>query len=317
MTAVDVEVEVQDALPVWELLGMANPHNARRMDGEKIDRLAASIRDDGWLGGSMVVNRRSVEKGWPEGSRPMMVSGHQRTRAAHLAGLAELPVRWVDVAQATEERLLLQLNRLQGDDDERSLALILARLDEDERKAAGFDDAELRRLVKADLVDPGLDALEEPADSLVERFGGATQVERSSVPMRYWADAGLMVYSTRWLDFGCGKEPSMADGRYDPFTAPDPAPLLERWGLITCNYVLNVQPADHLVVQLAALLRALLEPDGQVLFAVLTDKAHAGKPAMGGREPKGTYEWLGLLTPFFDCQVACESPFLGIVASPK
>jgi len=75
------------------------PYNPRRIDEKALDGLKGSIRRFG-LVQEIVVNRRSMT----------IVGGHQRVKAAMDAGLAEVPVVYVDLDDGEEAVLNVTLN---------------------------------------------------------------------------------------------------------------------------------------------------------------------------------------------------------------
>jgi len=87
------------------------------------------------------------------------------------------------------------------------------------------------------------------------------------------------------LDLGCGKERHRFN-KYDPFTHPDVSPLMRRWDRVTCNYVFDVQPSDHLIVMLLLSIRGLVAPGGKALIACRNDLAE-GHVSLNGSHQQG------------------------------
>lgn len=134
-------------LPIAELKELGAPYNPRKeMDGHEWAALRASIHEMGALD-PIVLNRRSPEKGWRSGSRPVIVSGHQRLRAAEAEGFSAFPVFWVDLDKTDEKRANIALNQIRGRWDDDALASMLRELRDAgvSLVATGFDDAELKR----------------------------------------------------------------------------------------------------------------------------------------------------------------------------
>jgi len=149
-------------------------------------------------------------------------------------------------------------------------------------------------------------------------YGGATAMARASAPIRYWREAKMIRGEV--LDFGCGHERHEADGwaRYDAFHAPDPAPLWRRYDRVLCSYVLNVQPADHLAIQIAVLLRHLCKPRGGLaLVAIRSDLQASARSSRGTQVAKTEAEWRALLGgAFAGVELATSAGFFGYVCRP-
>lgn len=101
----------------------------------------------------------------------LVIGGHQRLKAAESLGLAEVPVVFLDVDDATAKAMNVALNNpyMQGTWDDGKLAVLLEELRaEDKLEWSGFDDADLKKLLtqlrKAEegLSDP--DAIPETPD---------------------------------------------------------------------------------------------------------------------------------------------------------
>ena len=105
-----------------------------------------------------------------------------------------------------------------------------------------------------------------------------------SVPMRYLDNAGLL--SGEVLDYGCGKgfdADELGLRKYDPHFFPGSFIGWADFDTITCNYVLNVMPADYAGDVLEEI-RSLLKPDGVAYITVRRDVA------VDGHTAKGTYQ---------------------------
>jgi hypothetical protein len=192
------------------------------------------------------------------------------------------------------------------DDDALRAELSDLKLDGFALDVVGFTEKEMDSLL-GNL--PSMDGA--PMDeAAADAYGGLTSMERTSVPMRHWREAGLL--SGDVLDFGCGKE-RHEHARYDAFTEPDPAPLCREWDTIICNYVLNVQPAEHLIHQTCALLRALARPSGCVLVATRSDMARSYTSKRGHQVAKSWHEWAAILGRFFQVRNAEAAGFHGFI----
>ncbi len=306
-----------DKLPVLELQELGADYNPRTISDQKLRALRKSLRKYGHVQ-NVVVNKRTARKGWPRKARPVIVGGHQTTKAAVLEKIDELAVRWVDLDKFDEQELNLALNAIDGDWDQKLLGPLLAGLKsaEPERgdlEATGFTDGEIGKILAAELAENGKPTPEEINE--LTTFGGATAMHRSSAPWKFWTKSSLLVGDV--LDFGCGHEDHGVE-RYDAFTFADNSKLLRSWDTITANYVLNTQPADHLVVQILALLSRMLRPDGRVLVACITNsKTLDGTRAAGGRETKSRAEWEELLEQIFDFERVKATAFLGWILTAK
>jgi hypothetical protein len=228
----------------------------------------------------------------------VIVAGHTRFAAAMRLGLAKVPITIAsDLTKAQIKAYRIADNRVAEDSawDPELLKLEIGDLENTTLlPALGFEDDELQKLSLDDA---------PPTDNeldVEDQFGGATALDRGgSAPLRYWRRAGLLEGDV--LDFGCGKE-QHEFAKYDAFSHPDVAPLLTRYDVVMCNYVLNVQPSDHLVDLLCSLILNLLKPGGRALFAVVTDAKLSGTPATGNREAKPAAEWAAILARFFECE---------------
>jgi hypothetical protein len=133
--------------------------------------------------------------------------------------------------------------------------------------------------------------------------------------MRFWKKSKLI--EEPHLDLGSGKEATAAY-RYDPFHANNPDLLRCTWKTITCNYVLNVQPSDHLITQIAALAYGMLAEDGHALFAVWNSEPHGlRRSGKGWQNTKPIEAWQELLSQFYDVALAQTSgTFYAFVCAP-
>ena len=116
----------------------AAPYNPRVMDAEELSKLAASLREFGWLE-PVVANLRGAR----------VVGGHQRLQAAASLGMEEVPVMWVGPLSDEQERAAnLALNRITGRWDFEKLADVLSTLGSSPAlQATGFTETELDELL--------------------------------------------------------------------------------------------------------------------------------------------------------------------------
>ena len=118
-------------------------------------------------------------------------------------------------------------------------------------------------------------------------FGADTAIKRkgASAPVKLYRANNLLHGDV--LDFGSGQD-SHGYRRFDPAYANEPALLLRTYDVVMCNYVLNVQPSEHLVTEILALLWHLARE--RVCIAVLCE-GEPGTHAVGGGLAKGWREW--------------------------
>lgn len=153
----------------------------------------------------------------------------------------------------------------------------------------------------------------EDDDQNIETFGGATSITRGSVPVSFWKDRGYLVGSV--LDFGCGKDVHEY-AKYDAFHAPDIKPLLKSWDVIMCNYVLNVQPAEHLIIQLCLFMSRLLAADGKIVIAIRNDLKHSIVTPRGTQIVHTIDDWRLLLNRALSVDCVEKKRFYGFVCFP-
>lgn len=138
------------------------PYNPRTMAAHEGENLVRSLRDWGVIE-NIVVNRRTGH----------IVSGHMRVAAAVKAGLATVPVHYLDVDETTERQINLHMNRTRGQWDDQGLAEVLAWLQAQDADMAltGFGEDEIAKILDG-VCDVGLD---EPGDAgldvVPEQFG--------------------------------------------------------------------------------------------------------------------------------------------------
>ncbi len=290
-------VPMADRLELWPLGKLTRyKGNPRTHTAEGIRAIAASISQFGFRSPILV----DAETG-------TIVAGHGRLSAAELLGLAEVPVVPLDGMTEDQRRgFVIADNQLVSlsDWEPTLLAEAAEGLDDETLAALGFTDDELAKIQGAAEDGLGGAGLLPPEESPelglgAALFGAHSSMTRSSAPINYWRAAGYLEKG-EILDFGCGKD-DHGYSRWDPFTHPDPAPLLRTWDVVLCTYVLNVQPADHLVTLTAALVARLVRTKGGVaLFAIRNDlDLGVARSARGVQVGKAEPEWRALLAPFF------------------
>tara|TARA_R110000822_G_scaffold120633_1_gene254127 strand:- start:21090 stop:22136 length:1047 start_codon:yes stop_codon:yes gene_type:complete len=292
--------------------------NARTHTPEQISKIAASIKEWGWTQPILV-----DEEG-------MIIAGHGRVLAAQELKLVEVPTMVATGWTAAQKRAYLiadnQLGLASSWDDD------LLGLELDDLEDIGFD----INLTGFDFVGdiPDADVLppdppkkggrKKPSTAVTTgvsglEFGALTALERTSGPMRFWKKNDLL--REPHLDLGSGKE-ATATHRYDPFHAPDVELLRRRWSSITCNYVLNVQPSDHLITQIIALAYGMLDTrrgaESHALFAVWNSEPHGlRRSGKGWQNTKTLDDWQEMLGQFFEVAPAQTSgTFYAFVCSP-
>jgi len=301
------------------------PYNPREIDDEALAGLAASIANASKqirgkagkpykLAQPVLVNNRNNR----------ILGGHQRIAALRELGQSFLfadDVWRIDVEpdSVAEKQLVLGLNNehIQGRWAYEKLGTLFRELD-----AGGLDLSSLgwpkhvtEPLLQAKWEPPPIDDHEATETEIAQLFGGRTQTERSSKPMQFWKSRKLLTGDV--LDYGCGKRPAAGCSGWDPFQYADPEPLMQRYDRVMLNYVLNVQPADHLIVMIAALVRSLLKPGGLALFAIRCDLSpglhRSEKGIQNVKEPEA---WAALLRPFFEIEQLCADAFIGLTGKP-
>lgn len=151
---------------------------------------------------------------------------------------------------------------------------------------------------------------ETPAKA-ADEYGGATAIVRGSAPRKFWEKNKLIEGTV--LDLGGGLDEHEYP-MYDMKTQPDPSVLLERYDTVMANYLLNVQPSDHLIDMLLALCYQLTVDDGKVLLACLDSPNMDYKPQCGNRKHKTAGEWLKLIERFFTAE-RVDANFCGFVCT--
>jgi ParB-like chromosome segregation protein Spo0J len=94
----------------------AAAYNPRHMPDEELQALARSMAEFGVVD-PIIANKDGT-----------VIGGHQRLKAAQVAGIETLPVVYVDLAKDKEKALNLALNRIGGEWDEAKLRTLLEEL---------------------------------------------------------------------------------------------------------------------------------------------------------------------------------------------
>lgn len=145
-------------------------YNPRRIGGHEYDELRWSIRTFGYVQ-LVVVNKRTRKEGWPPGSKPTIVGGHQGVKASEDEGLEALPIRWVDLDAVLEKKLNLILNRIGGEFIADQVETILRELKEagDDLSHVGFREDEIEAFLAGKSVRRSIDR-DAARRTLRERF---------------------------------------------------------------------------------------------------------------------------------------------------
>jgi len=194
---------------VAQLAGMMAAYNPRRIEGEQLAALRASLREFGPVQ-PVIVNAATGR----------IVGGHQRVRAAQAEGFPALPVVWVDLPEADEKRLNLALNRIGGRWDEGLLGRLLAELRDGgvAMGATGFASAEVEALIERFRGDPDRRRREQAARTLSHRFI-VPPFSVLDARQGYWQDR-----KRAWQDLGLVDEA----GRGDNLLNMSPTAMMQR-----------------------------------------------------------------------------------------
>jgi hypothetical protein len=138
------------SLATEELRGMFADYNPRKMSEHDMAILKRSLQKFE-LVQPIVVNHRTVERGWEPKSAPVVVGGHQRVRAASEIGIESLEVRWVNLDQAMERELNVVMNRNSGEFDDAMLQQLLTEIEElgGDLEMTGFTADEMEKLMQS------------------------------------------------------------------------------------------------------------------------------------------------------------------------
>lgn len=293
----ELEIEYR---PIIEL--KPYPRNARTHTMEQVNQLVASIREFGWTNPILI------------DEEDMVVAGHGRLLAAKKMKAKKVPtIRLCGLTDVQRRAYVIADNKLALNAGWNTDLLEMEFLELDvegfELGLTGFDDAEIADFGSAP---PALEDPEDQEQTPHTIFGGATAIHRASVPLRYWRENEYLVGDV--LDFGAGHE-DHEFAKYDAFTNPDIELLLRRWDVVMCNYVLQVQPAEHLVDQLCLVLRSLLRPGGKALIAIRNDVGTTTKSTRGTQLSKTQADWEGWLRRVFWIEPVDSKGFWGFVGT--
>lgn len=276
--------------------------NSRTHSPEQVAQIAASLREFGFTNPVLIDDEGGI------------IAGHGRVMAARKVGMDKVPTINLGHLTKTQRRAyVIADNQIAANAgwNEEMLRLEISDLDGDfDLTLLGFDDTQLAALLSGPDSENSDDKV-DPTD--LTAYGGATSLERGSAPLRFWREEGYLDGKSV-LDFGCGKD-QHEFARYDMVTQPDVGVLFKSYDVVMCNYVLNVQPSDHLIDLICLLLRSLC-PGGLALISVVTDKTLSGGRACGGRDAKTPSEWQQILQKFFDV-TQVDASFTGFVCKPK
>lgn len=123
----------------------AAEYNPRKMKKGQHRKLNRSIQEFGFVE-PIVANR------YP-GRENIIIGGHQRLSEAIELGLKEVPVNYISVPLDKEKLLNIALNKIVGEWDDEKLVDLITDLDDthSDLTLSGFEDAEIRRLLKEDV----------------------------------------------------------------------------------------------------------------------------------------------------------------------
>jgi len=266
--------------------------NARTHSQEQITQIATSIEMFGFNNPVLIDKKDGI------------IAGHGRVMAAKQLGLEDVPTIVLGHLTKKQKRaFVLADNRigLNSGWNNELLSLELEGLGEQgfDLTLIGFDDGELMQLD------------EPPQEDTLPGYGGATAMARGSAPLKLWRSKKLLKGDV--LDFGSGQD-QHEYFKYDAFSNPDVSALTRDYDTVMCNYVLNVQPSDHLITEIVCLVSKLVRPKGRALFAVVNTKELNGTDAAGGRDLRSAEQLFDLIRPFFaDVELIERTKFFGFV----
>jgi hypothetical protein len=266
-------------------------NNSRTHSDEQINQIAASIKEFGFTNPVLI------------GSDGGIIAGHGRVMAAKKLNLNQVPcIELAHLSEAQKKAYIIADNQLPlnaGWDLDMLRAEVeqLQELDFD-LDVLGFDDGFIGSLYLDAEDDKPLGRTEERVSS-----GESTSMPRGgSVPVKLWRELNML--NGNVLDFGSGQDVHEFN-KYDPFTNPDYSQLLKTFDVVMCNYVLNTQPSNHLIIDIVNIISKLT--NDIALFAVVNDKSLAGGEACGGLEPRTSAELIDILDIFFSSVEQVES----------
>lgn len=291
-----------DNVPISSITPYAkNPRN----NAAAVSDVARSIKEFGWQQ-PIVVDKQSV-----------IIVGHTRYFAALSLGLRKVPIVTAKSLSKAKVKAYRIADNKVGEIatwDDSLLKLELADLilepgDDEGVVFTGFMGDELLALLDDE---PEQEQLLNGAEAIdATTYGGGTALKRSSSPLRYWKKQKLL--KGRVFDFGCGTE-EHDFAKYDMIHAPDIDALLFQYDTIMCNYVLNVQPTDHLVDLILALMLHMMKTDGRCLIAIETSKKNSGAASQGRQRSKTPKQWAQIIERFFVIEKT-SSTFCGFICT--
>lgn len=117
-------------------------YNPRSIDKKNFENLKKSLKEFGWLS-PLVVNMFL-------GRENILISGHQRIKAAEELGMTEVPIVEVKLDEAKEKALNLALNKIGGEFEEEKLIEVIEQINnqnEDILGLTGFNTEEINYLL--------------------------------------------------------------------------------------------------------------------------------------------------------------------------
>ena len=246
-----------------------------------------------------------------------LVSGHLRRKVALSLGFKSADISVVEYDEDRHLARMVAANKNVGDWIDAELETLLKELDSRglNMGLTGHSDKELNRMLK-EAEDIQEDDEEEVTEKEMETFlGMGTAMKRDSLPIQFWKGKKLLKGDV--LDFGSGNE-KHEFAKYDPKTHPGPEALTKEWDVVMSNYVLNVVPVDHLIIQTLALLKSMIKKKGTLLVAVRSDMTPGlHRTARGIQNIKTLAAWRQLLSIFFEIKEANdEGSFFAFVCLP-
>jgi len=298
-----------EQLPIARLMPYAR--NARVHTREQVAQLASSITEFGFNNPILI----DADNG--------IIAGHGRVLAAHKLGLKQAPcIRLSHLTPDQKRAFILADNRISANgrwDDEILAGELRALVGADfDLSTLGFGIDELEGLGIGEAITAEALGATTPADearALTARdFGGATSMARTGAPIRYWQERGLLARDTDALDYGSGQE-GHDWVKYDIVHHPDPRVLLRTYAVVMCNFVLNVQPVEHLITQIVVTLWHCTAPGGRLLIAVRNDVAASGETGRGFQVSKTPDQWRAAVAAVVgdDVEMVSRSSFTGFI----
>ena len=247
--------------PIDKLIPYAR--NARTHSAEQVAQVAASMREFGFTSPILIDGDSGV------------IAGHARLLAARKLGLTEVPVIVLDHLTAAQKRAYVLVDNqlaLNAGWDEEMLAAELMALTEDEfdLELLGFDDEELRRLIK---------------DIDQDATGGSDEDVTSEPPLEPVTRAGdlWLIGKHRLICGDCRDEATVGqllDGRQANVAITSPPYASQREYDATSGFT-PIPPADYSTWfrEVAANIHSVLSPDGSY-FLNIKEHAEGGERSL-------------------------------------